>query len=364
LERHLTHSDRNSRMLTPALLLAAPLLFTLQAPAAEPTLQVRVDSSRKEVVVTAGPFAIRHMPKNMDHGMMHEMAGTTTPLMRFTWPNQSWFRGFEIELVDREGKPLDSHLVHHLNVMNFNRRQLLYPAVERMVAAGSETGSVIVPKSIGIPMEPGYELAMYAAWNNTGAADIEGAWLTIRMKWSPRNLAPRPKPILPLYMDVNYSRVTDSYDLPAGRSSKTYEFTMPLTGRLLAVGGHAHDYAEFVSLEAAESGKTIIMLKAETDDEGLLLKMPRKYYGVRGDGLKLSAGKRYRIRADYNNTTGATIPSGAMGLMVGAFVPDDIAEWPALDREDPAIQADIAQLETIGKPSGEDAAGHGHVHHD
>jgi len=83
-------------------------------------------------------------------------------------------------------------------------------------------------------------------------------------------------------MDVNYNRVTDSYDLPAGRSSKSYEFTMPLTGRVLAIGGHVHDYAEFVSLEEVESGKTIIMLKVETAPSGLLLKMPREYYGIRG----------------------------------------------------------------------------------
>jgi len=29
-------------------------------------------------------------------------------------------------------------------------------------------------------------------------------------------------------------------------STKSYEFTMPLGGRVLAIGGHAHDYAEFV----------------------------------------------------------------------------------------------------------------------
>ena len=346
------------------LTLLSPILLPATASAQDPILKVMVDSSRREVVVTAGPFVLRHMPANMDHGMMHEMAGTTTPLMRFAWPNASWFRGFEIELSDSLGRPLDSHLVHHLNVMNFNRRQLLYPAVERMVAAGAETGSVSVPKSIGIPMEPGFQLAMYAAWNNTGDADIEGAWLTIRLQWSPSNLAPRPRDILPLYMDVSYDRVTDSYDLPAGRSSKSYEFTMPLGGRLLAVGGHAHDYAEFVSLEEVESGKTIILLKAETSKEGLLLKMPRKYYGIRGDGLKLSAGKRYRIRADYNNTTGAMIPSGAMGLLAGAFVPDNIAEWPALDPGDPDIKADIAQLETIGKPSGHGGMEHEHAGHD
>jgi len=343
------------------MLLAA--LATTQAPDPGPTIRVTVDSSRKEVVVTAGPFTIAHMPPNMDHGMMHEMAGTTTPLLRFEWPMEAWFRGFDIEVSAADGRALDSHLVHHLNIMNFDRRQLLYPAVERMVAAGSETGRVSLPKTIGMPMEPGFQLAMYAAWNNTSDADIEGAWLTVRLAWSPSNLAPRPRVVLPLYMDVNYNRVTDSYDLPAGRSSKSYEFTMPLTGRVLAIGGHAHDYAEFVSLEEVESGKTIIMLKAEIDPAGLLRKMPRKYYGVRGEGLKLTAGKRYRVRADYNNVTGKLIPSGAMGLLAGAFAPDDLAEWPALDPGNPDISADIDMLEKIGKPSGMEGMDHEHMDH-
>ena len=146
---------RKSNMLAASLSLLAPLVLATASPDSGPTLRVTVDSSRREVVVTAGPFVIRHMPKNMDHGMMHEMEGTTTPLLRFDWPMEAWFRGFDIELADAQGRPLDSRLVHHLNVMNFNRRQLLYPAVERMVAAGSETGSVSVPKSIGIPMEGG-----------------------------------------------------------------------------------------------------------------------------------------------------------------------------------------------------------------
>jgi hypothetical protein len=147
-------------MLTTVFALLAPALVTLQAPDPGPTIHVTIDSSRKEVVVTAGPFTIAHMPPNMDHGMMHEMPGTTTPLLRFEWPMEAWFRGFDIEVTDANGRALSSQLVHHLNIMNFNRRQLLYPAVERMVAAGSETGSVSLPKTIGMPMEPGYQLAM------------------------------------------------------------------------------------------------------------------------------------------------------------------------------------------------------------
>jgi len=350
-------------MLTPVLALLLPALLTSSAPDSVPSLRVTVDSARKEVVVTAGPFVIPHVPKTMDHGMMHQIEGTRTRLLHFSWPMEAWFRGFDVELADGKGHPLDGRMIHHINVINFGRRQLLYPAVERMLAAGAETGNVDLPKSIGMPMAAGSHLAMYAAWDNTGEADIEGAWLTVRLKWSPRNLAPRPQDVLLLYADVNYVLKTDAYDLPAGRSSKSYEFTMPLGGRLLMVGGHAHDYAEFVSLEDAETGKTIVRLEARTDSAGLLLAMPRKYYGVRGDGLKLTAGRTYRVRADYHNPTGQMIPMGAMGLLIGVFVPDDYAQWPALDPNDPDIKMDVAELETIGMPSGGGEMDHEHMDH-
>jgi hypothetical protein len=338
------------------MLLVSTCLLVLPLVAAPPradtvALRVEIDSSRREVVVTVGPLRIAHMPKGMDHGQMHQMEGTTSPLLRFVWPIEAWFRGFELEVTDAGGKLLDPRLVHHMNVMNFDRRQLLYPAVERMVAAGSETGTVIVPKSIGMPMQPGYRLGMYVAWNNTGDADIEDAYLRVRLKWSPKNLSPRPLDVLPLYMDVSFLEIgeTDSYDLPPGHSTKSYDFTLPVGGRMLAVGGHMHDYGTFVQLEDATTGKVIVRLVAKKDAEGRLLKMPTKYFGITGDGIRLREGRRYRVRADYDNPESGTIPDGAMGLMAAAFVPDDYSKWPVLDPHDPNILKDVAALEKIGK---------------
>jgi hypothetical protein len=51
------------------------------------------------------------------------------------------------------------------------------------------------------------------------------------------------------------------------------------------------------------------------------------------------------------------IPHGAMGILIGLFVPDDIRKWPAVDRDNPGIQSDIAALmATAG------GAGTGHRH--
>lgn len=339
--------------------LGSLLVLALVAP---PTTTVSVDSAKREVTITAGPFSIRNMPPGMDHGAMHEMGGHTTPFLQFTWPVAGWIRGYKISLTGADGRELDRRIVHHINVMNLDRRMLLYPEVERIMAAGQETEDVVAPKTIGIPVTAGYRFGMYSAWHNETGADIEGAYLKVTFLWSPPNMAPRPKNALPILFDAGPRAPgkTDGYDLPPGSSTRTAEFTMPIGGRLLGVGGHLHDYGKQLVLEDAESGKAIIVLKGKLTPEGRLLGVERKLYGVSGDGLALKANRKYRIRVDYENPTGKLITEGAMGLIAGIFTPDDMAQWPKLDPNDPDILADVAALEMLG----EDAGDHDHGEHD
>ena len=142
-------------------------------------------------------------------------------------------------------------------MVNFSRRQLLYSAAERLMGAGTETDDEIsVPKTIGVPMTPGMKLGMYVAWHNDTGKDLDGVYLKLTMLWTPKNQNPRPVNSLPIYMDVNLTvGGSNTFDVPPGKSSKAYEFTLPVGGRLLGVGGHMHDYGVGVRLEDAETGK-------------------------------------------------------------------------------------------------------------
>lgn len=344
------------------LLLASAPLPGAAAPTPSPAVTIAVDSARREVTLRIGPFTIAAMPEGMNHGDhgAHDMAGMATPFLAFDWPVTGWLRGFRITLADANGRPLPRRLIHHVNMMNFERRALLYDAVERTLAAGQETEDVTLPRAVGFPMAAGTSVGLMAAWANETGSDIEGVYLTVTLLWSPTNLSPRPLDALPLYMDVNYQGPgqSDSYDLPAGTSSKSHEFTLPVGGRLLGVGGHLHDHARELVLEDLETGRTVVRLRARLDREGKLLGVERRLYGTRGDGLALRGGRRYRITAHYNNPTGATIPSGAMGIMIGLFVPDDLARWPAVDRDNPGIKADIASIRATSPQAGS------HSHHD
>ncbi|HKU59586.1 MAG TPA: hypothetical protein VJQ44_00120 [Gemmatimonadales bacterium] len=345
-----------------SVLLAAALGSGAAVTPPDPTVTLAVDSSRKEVVITAGPFDLPNMPpmeneQMMDFGMAHD-----TPIQQFDWPMDAWFRGFRLQMVDAEGRPVARSVLHHMIMVNFSRRMLLYEGPERLLGAGTETDDIVVPKSIGVPLKTGMRLGMYVAWHNSTGKDLPGVYLKLTMLWTPKNQNPPPVNAMPIYMDVNLTvGGHNTFDVPPGKSEKAHEFTMPVSGRLLGVGGHLHDYGVSVRLEDAESGKVLAMVKATRDPNGKLLKVGRKLFGVTGDGLKLKANHRYRVVGDYDNPTNVTEKRGAMAHMSGIFAPDDMSKWPAIDPRNPDYQRDMASLEVRGtdEPASEAHREHG-----
>ena len=316
----------------------------------DPKATVQVDSSKREVVVTAGPFDVAAMPPGMKHEDMEMMEDHNTPLIRFDWPVTGWIRGFRVEVEDANGKPIDRRLIHHLIGVNFDRRQLLYPAIERIFGIGRETEDMYVPRTIGVPMKSGLRLGMYMAWQNETGVDLKGVRIKVKLAYSQTNLNPRPLDALPLYMDVNLTvGGTNTYDVPPGKSEKAWEFTMPMDGRLIGYSGHMHDYGVGVRLEDVASGKVLGSVKATLAPDGKITKISRALPGVGGDGIRLRAGRKYRVVGTYQNPTGETLVKGAMAHITGIFTPDDFTKWPAVDLANEQTQDDLASLNEMGQ---------------
>ncbi len=323
----------------------------------DPQATVEVDRAKREVVVTAGPFHVPSMPPGMNHNDMATMNDHNTPLVRFAWPVDGWLRGFSVEVEDGNGKPVDRRIVHHLIGVNFDRRQLLYSNIERLFGVGQETEPVSVPKTIGVPMSSGARLGMYMAWQNETGVDLDNIRIKVRLVYSPPNLNPRPVSVLPLYMDVNLVGASNLFDLPEGRSERAWEFTMPMDGRLLGYSGHLHDHGVSVRLEDVTTGKVIGTVTSTRSQDGKVEKISRSLPGVTGDGIRLRAGRTYRVVGTYDNTTGAPIV-GAMAHITGIFAPDDMSKWPAVDLSDEVMQDDLAWLSELGSATHKHGAGH------
>lgn len=276
----------------------------------------------------------------------HDMKGHYTPLYRFNWPVDGWVRGFDVEVYDSSGQQLNRRLLHHITLLNFDRRQLISPYVERLFAFGSETKSLMVPNTVGVPMSRGFHLGMYMAWNNTTTQDISGTYLHLRLFWMPKNMNPAPTSVLPLALEVR-GGMSGPYNAPPGISTKSFEFTLPVGGRIVGAGGHLHDYGKFLELVDVESGKTILHLNARTDSSGRIYGVERVLPGVYGRGTRLKANRRYRVSATYDNTTGQKLIRGAMGAVGVAFVPDNLALWPQVEPSDTAWQRDVAWMDAL-----------------
>src|SRR6185503_10120006 len=99
-------------------LTAVPFITLALASAQAPVpVQVRVDSARREVVITAGPYRLPANPPGMHEGM-EGMEDEPEDLLvqEFAWPLTTWVRGFRLAIVDSAGRPLPRGLMHHMSM--------------------------------------------------------------------------------------------------------------------------------------------------------------------------------------------------------------------------------------------------------
>jgi hypothetical protein len=335
-----------------------PLLLAISGPvhpasSPEHGLQVRVNVAQHTVVLTGGRYDIAPAMDEMPGMPMGMMVMQSSSLLPFTWPVTGWIRGVRLRIFDETGKPLSRKLVHHINVVNFGRRQLFYAIPERMIAMGEETEDIRVPATVGIPVSTGMPMAALVMWHNHSPAMIKGVSFEMTVEYSPTNLVPRPVSVLPVYLDVMNPVGRDvDFDLPAGPSTWTKDFRLPLSGRIIGVGGHAHDFATGLALQDVTDStrpRQVVNLGIKLAPKGYILSIDRQLPGITGDGIKLQDGHVYRMVGKYNNPTGKLIEKGAMLHMALLYVPDHPDQWPKLDATDPDWIKDVARLHDMGE---------------
>src|SRR3989449_10636935 len=174
-------------------------------------------------------------------------------------------------------------------------------------------------------MRAGQDLGVYAMWHNDSGPEIPVAYWRIVLYMAPHSYGRLA--VLPAYMDVNIQTNPEEnrFNVPPGHFEIGYEFSPPLSGHLLVVTGHLHDYGVLVKLVDAASGKTLVQVNAKRDSLGHVLSIPRKALAIRGEGLHLKAGHRYRAVGGFENHTPDTT-YGAMEDLGGLFAPDHYRE--------------------------------------
>jgi hypothetical protein len=310
------------------------LILTLVA-LSPPTLRIAVDSAKQEVVVELAPL---DLPRRSGH--------TEPPAQTVVMPVDGWLHGYAVDIVDAAGRPLPHELIHHVDLIVPEKRELFSPIMLRLGAAGSETPPVEVPSLLGFRVHRGDTLLVATMFHNDGDRDVAGARLIVRLPYVPASSWWHPVTIYPLYLDVMPPAGPKSYDLPPGHSEQSWEGHPAVSGRILGMGGHVHKYATALRLSDVTTGRVIWTATPITDRSGEIVGMPLQTYWWRL-GLRIDPAHTYRLTAIYDNPTGQMIPLGAMGALGGVFIPDDPTVWPSVDRSASDYVSDLHATTTV-----------------
>lgn len=323
---------------------ASPLADRVGRQAGPDRAIVQVDSARRTVVITVGPYHV--VPATHGHGDMHAgHSGSTT--QAFAWPVDGWVRGIALRVIGANGRELPRTLLHHLAIMNFGRRQLLKPTPERLAAFGQETSALSLPRTVGIPVTAGMAMAVALGWYNQASDGLEDIRLEITIDWMPASTMPRPTSVYPVSMGVVGTIGEQSnYDLPTGETRQAIAFTMPVDGRILAAGGHLHDYGTALRVDdlSGQRPKKVLELRSIRDKDGRVLEVERITPGLRGQGIRMHGGRSYQMTTTNANHTGAVLTDHAMAYVAMLYAPDRGASWPAADANHPAWLKELQDL--------------------
>lgn len=326
-----THRDHGARPPTPA---------ANESPAALDTSYIRVTDrpERSELTIALGPT---DLPARTSHHALRQL-----PVQQATVPFDLTIHGFRVEVVDGNGQSVPQTVLHHMNLLDPESRELFLPIMRRVLAASHETKPMDVPGwLLGMPLKGGRPILALAMLHNPTDRSYEGVTVRMVLKYTRDETFPLYR-FYPFHVDVMFPVGTKAFDLPPGRTVRSYEASPVIAGGIVGVGGHLHRYATELVLEDMTEGRVLYRVEPVTDAAGHITEVPAYRYRGGGLGLPIYPHRRYRVTVTYFNPTGQTIRDGGMGSVAGGFIP--FQDWPKADPSDPLYGADYrAVLESV-----------------
>jgi hypothetical protein len=287
-------------------------------------LEVQDDTAAQVLTVRVGPL---DLPANSEH-----RAVAQAPAFFLEVPFDGWITAYHPRLVGGAGQPEPSRLLHHVAFYNTARPDFLCPNKEEHIfGAGGEMNDWPALPGFGYRVHKGERIRVSTMFHNPTATSYSETWLEVNLDYhSPAKGEPL-KSVYPAWFDVGECG-NSGYDLGPGKTLKVGQFELGFSGLLLGVGGHMHDYGRQLDLFNVTRGEDIATLKAQLDPSGKIQGMPVVRFTDRG-GYKLSKGDVLRVSSIYDNPLGKPIPEGAMGIVVGYFLPDNDGQVAGLKKQ-------------------------------
>lgn len=284
-----------------------------------------------------------------------DMGHLRLPIQVAEIPVDGWLHGFEVGMEDGEGNALPMDLLHHVNFIDPDKRDVFAPIARRVIAAGRETSRKKLPALLGYPIQQGDRMIISSMFANPVGRDFPEAYLRVRISYSlEEDGFMQPRDVYPFYLDVMGPVGAKDFPVPPGKTVHAYEASPVIEGRILGIGGHLHDYATVLRLEDVTEDEVIWEAEPQYSEDGRLIGVSESRLWMTG-GIKVSPEHTYRIYVEYENPMSHPTPDGGMGEIGGVIWASKDVVWPEFRRDDPVYVADL--INTLEAP--EKAGGHG-----
>ena len=287
------------------------------------------------LVFTTGPISVD------GYGVRQELMVADSPAV------DGYVVGMDAEVLDKAGRVQgrDKVMLHHIVFAKLGARDLTCPGSrsERFFAEGEERLALSLPRGYGYPNRATDRWGLLYMLMNHKPRQLNG-YIRYRVRYVTGETL---KPVTPVWLDIrNCSGLDPVFDVPGGGKrfstfSRTADFTLPLSGRLVSGGGHVLGGGIQVGLGNATCGTSLFtsrptwggpIPKPILHEPG-----PTKMSSFRTTaGIPVAKGQTLRLTAVYDNARPHT---RAMGIMILYLAPGPVSGCSAT----PPLDVDLGR---------------------
>jgi hypothetical protein len=229
--------------------------------------------------------------------------------------------GIEPDLVYADGSPanLDTGvMVHHAVFLESGKEDVTCSGSQafpghlgrRFFASGNERTRGQLPDGFGYSVGHTPWNAVFHIMNHSAVPKT--VFFTLKARWVPASSG-GILPVTPVWLDMGNCN-TSEYDVPAGPSSRHWQWTSTITGRIVSTGGHVHAGGIRTTLSNATTGQRLCTSWAGYGTKPAFMGSVESMSVCSWDTLgPVKSGEVLDLEAFYNSAE--PVP-GAMGIML------------------------------------------------
>lgn len=281
----------------------------------------KADISIEDFIESNGKISSTHHlgPFNLPAKTNIDSSRKKPASVRFNIDTPVWIISFEPSVVDSDGNPLPSELIHQILLINHAEPNTFCQAKQTgnpFAAATSTMEKIELPDGTGYAIVPTDPLEARLILKNPIDKDYFNVFVKFTLTGLPMNDTKAIRDVLPMMVDIDPCDHEPMSIAPGQFVEKTAEVYVPEAGRIVKAYGFLYDYGVGITMDI--NGKSFWDGVVQIDENHKIRDIPIFEDGA---GVQVMDGDKLGITVTYNNTSRGWY-DGAIGSSLVYLVRD------------------------------------------